>query len=114
MDTAIHDQLFWGVYSTFKPSEGHVIDAYGLVLDDSRDLYASEIGPKGDLERRTFGLRYDYRGEGGWLAETEWALQRGTFGDDRIFDFDTGSAARPDRQRPRPVRGPGPPHPPGA
>lgn len=84
IDKSLEEQTFWGVYSTFKPSAGHVVDAYGLVLEDSRDLHASEAGPKGELERQTYGLRYDFRGESGWLAETEWALQRGDFGGDDL------------------------------
>lgn len=84
IDKAFHDVWFWGVYSTMRPKEGHVVDAYALVLDDARDAYASELGgAKGDMERDTFGARYDFRGKSGWVAETEWALQRGhVSGDD--------------------------------
>ena len=84
MDTAFGDVWFWGVYGTVKPKDGHVFDAYALVLDDARDNYTSELGgPKSELERDTFGARYDYQAKSGFLAETEWALQRGDVaGDD--------------------------------
>ena len=76
-DTRIEEQDFYGVYSTFKPKPAHVIDAYALVTEDSRNVATSESGVKGDVARRSFGARYAFTGESGWRADAEAALQRG-------------------------------------
>lgn len=91
-DSRIEEQSFYGVYSTFKPTTEHLIDAYALVTEDTRDLYSSEAGIKGDVQRTTLGLRYAYTGEQGWRAEVEAAAQRGDLaGDDVNAWFATAS-----------------------
>ena len=88
IDSPIDEQWFWGVYSTIKPKDGHVVDVYAIIQDDDRDKFTSEVGAvMGGLERETFGARYDYQGKNGLRAETEWGYQRGHISTDDLSAY---------------------------
>ena len=91
-NTRIQDQRFYGVHSTLKPTNEHLIELAAFLLHDSRDIYGSESGLKSDLERQTYDVRYAYKGDEGWRAEFEGAYQQGNVGEDDLAAwFATGS-----------------------
>jgi hypothetical protein len=76
--SVLYEQLFTGVWGTYRPIRGEVVDLYYLNLDDTRHLYAGRGGLLGAFNVSTVGSRW-YGNKNNWLWDTEGMLQFGSF-----------------------------------
>jgi hypothetical protein len=76
MDTADHNQNFYGAFVTYKPRKGTFIDAYYLMLQNTTPIVQTGI-VRGPFNLHTFGGRYATDYEDRFLFEAEGAMQLG-------------------------------------
>ncbi len=79
-----YEQLFTGVWGTYRPVRGEIVDLYYLNLDDVSHLYSGQYGVKGALNLSTLGSRW-YGDRNGWLWDTEGMLQFGSYSNQGIL-----------------------------
>ena len=78
------EQLFTGVWGTYRPSKGEIVDLYYLNLDDSSHVNAGQFGVLGAMNVSTVGSRW-YGDKNNWLWDTEGMLQFGSFSNQGIL-----------------------------
>jgi hypothetical protein len=71
-------QVFSGVWGTYRPVQGQIIDLYYLNFQDSTLIYSGQNGVKGPQNTSTVGSRW-YGNKNGWLWDTEAMLQFGRY-----------------------------------
>lgn len=72
-----YEQIFSGLWGTYRPVKDQLVDLYYLNLDDSRDIYPGQFGVKGALNVSTVGSRW-FGDKNDWLWDTEAMLQFGS------------------------------------
>ncbi|HTU16695.1 MAG TPA: alginate export family protein [Gemmataceae bacterium] len=77
-------QVFSGVWGTYRPIAGELIDLYYLNFQDSTQIYAGENGVKGTENVSTVGSRW-YGNKNDWLWDTEGMLQFGRYSNQGIM-----------------------------
>lgn len=82
--SVLYEQLFTGVWGTYRPIAGEVIDLYYLNLDDTRHLSSGRGGTLGAMNVSTVGSRW-YGNKNNWLWDTEGMLQFGGFSNQGIL-----------------------------
>jgi hypothetical protein len=82
--SVLYEQLFTGVWGTYRPIRGEVIDLYYLNLDDTRHLNSGRSGVLGAMNLSTVGSRW-YGNKNNWLWDTEGMLQFGSFSNQGIL-----------------------------
>ncbi len=83
LDEFNEDQHFFGIYSTYKGWDKHVLDLYYLALLDHRPR-ANSAGFSDNMTLHTFGARWGGK-TGPWDYDVEGAMQLGHHGGDPIF-----------------------------
>jgi len=76
-DSVDNNQVFTGLWATFRPKKGHNVDAFILNLDQTSPVATGQNGQRGGFNISTFGGRY-YAREGDWLCDAEGMLQTGS------------------------------------
>ena len=83
-DSPVDRRWLSGVDWQRRFGKAHLLEPYLLWLEDGGGRAVSETtGAKGDVTRRTWGLRYQYDRDG-WLGETEVSYQEGSSAGDSI------------------------------
>jgi len=77
-------QLFSGVWGTYRPIKGEIIDLYYLDLQDSALIYSGQNGVKGAQNVSTIGSRW-YGNKNDWLWDAEAMLQFGRYSNQGIM-----------------------------
>lgn len=77
-------QVFSGVWGTYRPTKGEIVDLYYLDLQDSTPIYSGQNGVKGTLNVSTVGSRW-YGNKNDWLWDTEGMLQFGRYSNQGIL-----------------------------
>jgi hypothetical protein len=77
-------QVFSGVWGTYRPIKGEIVDLYYLDLQDSTLIYSGENGVKGALNVSTVGSRW-YGNKNDWLWDAEGMLQFGRYSNQGIL-----------------------------
>jgi hypothetical protein len=72
-----YEQTFTGVWGTYRPAKGQVVDLYYLNLDDVTHIYSGFGGQKGALNVSTVGSRL-YGNKNQWLWDAEGMFQFGS------------------------------------
>lgn len=79
-DRALSDVTFCGVWVTYRPAKGQVMDLYYLDLKDDRDqpdrLLPAAVAPRGSSRVETLGARYAGN-QGPFLFDVEVMCQKG-------------------------------------
>jgi hypothetical protein len=79
-----YEQLFTGLWGSYRPQKGEVIDLYYLNLDDVSHIYSGQFGQKGAMNLSTVGSRW-YGNKNNWLWDTEAMLQFGSYSNQGIL-----------------------------
>jgi hypothetical protein len=79
-----YEQLFTGLWGTYRPTKGEIVDLYYLNLDDVSHIYSGRSGVKGALNVSTVGSRW-YGDRNNWLWDTEAMLQFGSYSNQGIL-----------------------------
>lgn len=77
-------QVFSGLWGTYRPIKGEVVDLYYLDLQDSTPIYVGANGVKGAENVSTVGSRW-YGNKNDWLWDTEGMLQFGRYSNQGIL-----------------------------
>ncbi len=77
-------QVFSGVWGTYRPVKGEIVDLYYLDLQDSSLIYSGQNGVKGAQNVSTVGTRW-YGNRNGWLWDAETMLQFGRYSNQGIM-----------------------------
>lgn len=78
------NQSFYGLWMTYRPKKGQVVDAYYLGLDNTNRITQQGI-VRSPFDVHTFGSRYVGDKDGALLWDFEGAIQFGDRGDARVF-----------------------------
>lgn len=84
-DSVDHNQVFTGLWFTYKPDQSHLIDAYYLNLDNTNPNVAVGQFRSGAYNVNTVGGRYYGRHPSGFLWDLEGAFQFGSWADQAII-----------------------------
>ncbi|GIW82563.1 MAG: hypothetical protein KatS3mg105_4370 [Gemmatales bacterium] len=84
-DVSDSNQGFAGLWTTYKPRQGHLVDVYYLFLDRARPLPAVPPGGRGGFNVNTVGARYYGRFQNNFLADFEAMYQFGDIANSSIF-----------------------------
>jgi hypothetical protein len=79
-----YEQLFTGVWGTYRPVRNEIIDLYYLNLDDANHLFTGQYGVRGAMNVSTVGTRW-YGDRNDWLWDAEGMLQFGSFSNQGIL-----------------------------
>jgi hypothetical protein len=77
-------QVFSGIWGTYRPVRGEIIDLYYLNLQDSTLIFAGQNGVRGAQNLSTVGSRW-YGDKNNWLWDTEAMLQFGRYSNQGIL-----------------------------
>ena len=77
-------QVFSGVWGTYRPIKGEIIDLYYLDLQDSTLMYSGQGGVKGAQNVSTVGSRW-YGNKNDWLWDAEGMIQFGRYSNQGIM-----------------------------
>jgi hypothetical protein len=77
-------QLFTGLWGTYRPSRGEIVDLYYLNLDDASHVNIGQFGVGGAMNVSTVGSRW-YGDKNNWLWDAEAMLQFGSFSNQGIL-----------------------------
>jgi hypothetical protein len=77
-------QVFSGIWGTYRPIKGEVIDLYYLDFQDSTMMYVGQNGVKGTENVSTAGTRW-YGNKNNWLWDMEGMLQFGRYSNQGIL-----------------------------
>jgi hypothetical protein len=78
------EQVFTGLWGTYRPAVGEIVDLYYLNLDDSNQTYSGQYGVKGAMNLSTVGSRW-YGDRNHWLWDAEAMLQFGGYSNQGIL-----------------------------
>ena len=84
-DSVDNNQVFTGLWTTYKPKKGTFVDAYYLNLDNTNPNVARGRFRSGAYNVNTVGGRYYDRFPGGFLTDLEGAVQFGGWADQAIL-----------------------------
>lgn len=84
-DSVDNNQIFSGLWLTWKPKKGTFIDAYYLNLDNTNPNVAQGQFRSGAFNVNTIGGRYYGRADSGLLWDLEGAVQFGSWADQAIL-----------------------------
>lgn len=73
-----YQQIFSGVWGTYRPIKGEIVDLYYLNLDDASHSFSGQGGQKGAMNVSTVGSRW-YGNKNKWMWDSEAMLQFGSF-----------------------------------
>jgi hypothetical protein len=82
--SVINEQIFTGVWGTYRPVQNQLIDLYYLNLDDTLRTHVGSNGATGAANTSTVGSRW-YGYKNNWLWDTEAMLQFGGWANQGIF-----------------------------
>ena len=82
--SVIWQQVFSGIWGTYRPIKGEVIDLYYLNFQDSTQIYAGQNGVRGTQNVSTVGSRW-YGNKNDWLWDAEAMLQFGRYSNQGIL-----------------------------
>ncbi len=85
LDSVDDKQIFAGLWTTWKPSPNHFVDAYYLYLDNQNALPIAQGIRPGPDRVHTLGSRYYGEEENGLLMEAEGAVQVGDKRNQSLF-----------------------------
>ncbi len=77
-------QVFSGLWGTYRPVRGEVVDFYYLNFQDSTKIYSGQNGAKGAENVSTVGSRW-YGDRNHWLWDAEGMVQFGRYSNQGIF-----------------------------
>lgn len=77
-------QVFSGVWGTYRPTRGEIVDLYYLDLQDSTLMYSGQGGVKGAQNVSTVGSRW-YGNKNDWLWDAEGMIQFGRYSNQGIM-----------------------------
>lgn len=77
-------QIFSGIWGTYRPTKGEIVDLYYLDFQDSTPIYSGANGVKGSENVNTLGSRW-YGNKNDWLWDTEGMLQFGRYSNQTIL-----------------------------
>jgi hypothetical protein len=84
-DSVDNNQVFTGLWTTYKPKKGTFVDAYYLNLDNTNPNVARGRFRSGAFNANTVGGRYYDRFDSGFLVDLEGAVQFGSWADQAIL-----------------------------
>jgi hypothetical protein len=82
--SVVWQQVFSGVWGTYRPVRGQVIDLYYLNFQDSLLISIGQNGHRGPQNNSTVGSRW-YGNKNNWLWDAEGMLQFGRFSNQGIM-----------------------------
>ena len=85
LDTWDTRQTFSGLWATYRPKKGTIVDAYYLNLDNNNTNVARGQRRSGGFNVSTFGGRYYARHDSGLLTDFEGMLQFGHYADQSVL-----------------------------
>lgn len=77
-------QIFSGIWGTYRPIPGEIIDLYYLDFQDSLLTYSGQYGTKGPQNTSTVGSRW-YGNKNDWLWDAEGMIQFGRYANQGIM-----------------------------
>ncbi len=77
-------QVFSGVWGTYRPQKGLIVDLYYLNFQDSNPIYLGRDSVKGPQNLSTIGSRW-YGNKKDWLWDTEAMIQFGRYSNQGIL-----------------------------
>ncbi len=77
-------QIFSGIWGTYRPTKGESLDLYYLDFQDSNQIYIGQYGAKGTENVSTGGTRW-YGNKNDWLWDMEGMLQFGRYSNQGIL-----------------------------
>ncbi|HEY7329769.1 MAG TPA: alginate export family protein [Gemmataceae bacterium] len=77
-------QVFSGVWGTYRPMRGEIVDLYYLDLQDLNLIYSGQNGVKGPQNVSTVGSRW-YGNKNDWLWDAEGMIQFGRYSNQGIM-----------------------------
>jgi hypothetical protein len=84
LDSVDNDQVFTGLWTTYRPADGHTFDWYYLNLDQARGVARGRGGQPGAFNVSTAGARY-VGTKDNWLWDLEGMLQFGGYSNQGLF-----------------------------